>query len=148
MKISPREKRRHAARRENSPRRVSPFLAWVDFRARSPFARSTIPEEKWGTTRSLRTTLVSALYYRRRDTDKSPTLILFSRFTGQLLLPTYGIGRIGPLFTHKNANLGAISATGRSCCAPVSKAESHNRIGVHTILGRFSCRQDKLSGRV
>ena len=34
-------------------RRVSPFLAWVDFHARSRFARSTIPEEKWGTTRSL-----------------------------------------------------------------------------------------------
>ena len=29
------------------------FLAWVDFHARSRFARSTIPEEKWGTTRSL-----------------------------------------------------------------------------------------------
>ena len=36
-----------------SPRRVSPFLAWGDFHARSRFARSTIPEEKWGTTRSL-----------------------------------------------------------------------------------------------
>ena len=32
---------------------MSPFLAWVDFHARSRFARSTIPEEKWGTTRSL-----------------------------------------------------------------------------------------------
>ena len=32
---------------------VSPFLAWVDFHACSRFARSTIPEEKWGTTRSL-----------------------------------------------------------------------------------------------
>ena len=31
-----------------SPRRVSPFLAWSDFHA-----RSTICEEKWGTTRSL-----------------------------------------------------------------------------------------------
>ena len=29
------------------------FLAWSDFHARSRFARSTIPEEKWGTTRSL-----------------------------------------------------------------------------------------------
>ena len=36
-----------------SPRRVSPFLAWDDFHARSRFARSTIPEEKWWTTRSL-----------------------------------------------------------------------------------------------
>ena len=32
---------------------VSPFLAWVDFHARTRFARSTTPEEKWGTTRSL-----------------------------------------------------------------------------------------------
>ena len=39
VKITPREKRRH-------------FLAWGDFHARSRFARSTIPEEKWGTTRS------------------------------------------------------------------------------------------------
>ena len=35
------------------PCRESPFLAWGDFHARSHFARSTIPEEKWGTTRSL-----------------------------------------------------------------------------------------------
>ena len=55
MKITPREKRLHAAGRLIflSPRRVSPFLAWGDFHARSRFARSTIPEEKWGTTRSL-----------------------------------------------------------------------------------------------
>ena len=45
---------KHTAEREkNAPRRVSPFLAWGDFHARSRFARSTIPEEKWGTTRSL-----------------------------------------------------------------------------------------------
>ena len=43
VKITSREKRRHAA----------PFLAWGDSHARSRFARSTIPEEKWGTTRSL-----------------------------------------------------------------------------------------------
>ena len=36
-----------------SPLRVSPFLAWGDFHARSSFAGSTIPEKKWGTTRSL-----------------------------------------------------------------------------------------------
>ena len=29
------------------------FLAWDGFHARSRFARSTVPEEKWGTTRSL-----------------------------------------------------------------------------------------------
>ena len=33
---------------EFSPRRVSPFLAWGDFHARSRFACSTIPEENWG----------------------------------------------------------------------------------------------------
>ena len=33
--------------------KITPFLAWSDFHARSRFARSTIPEEKWGTTRSL-----------------------------------------------------------------------------------------------
>ena len=32
---------------------MSPFLAWGDFHARSRFAHSTIPEEKWGTVRSL-----------------------------------------------------------------------------------------------
>ena len=32
---------------------MTPFLAWGDFHARSRFACSTIPEEKWGTTRSL-----------------------------------------------------------------------------------------------
>ena len=36
-----------------SPRRVSPFLAWGDFHARSRVARSTFLEDKWGTTRSL-----------------------------------------------------------------------------------------------
>ena len=50
VKITPREKRRHTLGREKnevlSPRRVSPFLAWDDFHARSRFARSTIPEEK------------------------------------------------------------------------------------------------------
>ena len=57
--------KRNASARENHPtrekatriflppRRVSPFLAWGDFHARSRFARSTFPEEKWVTTRSL-----------------------------------------------------------------------------------------------
>ena len=57
-KFTSREKRRHAAGRGKkksfliflSPRRVSPFLAWGYFHSRSRFARSTIPEEKWGTT--------------------------------------------------------------------------------------------------
>ena len=37
----------------NHPTREKAFLAWGDFHARSRCARSTIPEEKWGTTRSL-----------------------------------------------------------------------------------------------
>ena len=53
VKITPREKRRHAAGIFLSPRRVSPFLVWGDFHARSSLPRSTIPKEKWGTTRSL-----------------------------------------------------------------------------------------------
>ena len=32
---------------ETTPRRLA-FLAWGDFYARSRFARSSIPEEKWG----------------------------------------------------------------------------------------------------
>ena len=85
MKITPREERRHAAGREKyedmicselhtpksvgregskgwalsvvphfslSPPRLA-FLAWSDFHA-----RSTIPEEKWGTTRSLAETRI------------------------------------------------------------------------------------------
>ena len=49
---------RNASARENYPtrekaRRVSPFPAWGNFHARSRFARSTIPEGKWGTARSL-----------------------------------------------------------------------------------------------
>ena len=55
VKINPREKRRHAA----GERKMSPFLLWVDFHARSRFARSTIPEEKWGTTRSLNESVLS-----------------------------------------------------------------------------------------
>ena len=88
MKITPREKRRHAAGREKnqsavkgqklglclwsliflSPLRVSPFLAWGDFHARSRFARSTIPEEKWGTTRSL--AAVEMAIQRAVETDE------------------------------------------------------------------------------
>ena len=40
MKITPREKRAFSH-------------TWGDFHARSRFARSTLPEEKWGTTSSL-----------------------------------------------------------------------------------------------
>ena len=43
----------HARRRYFLPP-VSPFLVWGDFHAHSRFVRSTIPDEKWGTTLSLR----------------------------------------------------------------------------------------------
>ena len=44
---------RNASARENHPTREVAFSRVGDFCARSRFARSTIPEEKWGTTRSL-----------------------------------------------------------------------------------------------
>ena len=50
------EEERHCKAKFFDPtreRRHAPFLAWGDFHARSRFARSTIPEEKWVTTRSL-----------------------------------------------------------------------------------------------
>ena len=37
-----------------SPSRVSPFLRWGDFHARLRFARSTVLEDKRGTTRNLK----------------------------------------------------------------------------------------------
>ena len=67
---------RNASARENHPTRekatrdgerekcVSPFQAWGDFQARSCFARSTIPEEKWGTIRSL---IMPMLFSRKSD---------------------------------------------------------------------------------
>ena len=50
MKITSREKSetRWGGERELSPPRYLAFLAWGDFHARLRFARSTIPEEKWG----------------------------------------------------------------------------------------------------
>ena len=47
------EKATRGGERALSPRRASPFLAWGEFHARSRFARSTIPDEEWGTTRIL-----------------------------------------------------------------------------------------------
>ena len=41
------------ARAKITPPRVAFSRVGGDFHARSRFARSTIPEEKWGTTRSL-----------------------------------------------------------------------------------------------
>ena len=51
--------------------RVSSFLAWGDFHARSRFIRSTIPEEKWGTTHSLLWTVEQMLRTNDPYTDSS-----------------------------------------------------------------------------
>ena len=40
-------KRERAWKSPHARKGVSPFLAWGDFHARSPFARSPIPEKKW-----------------------------------------------------------------------------------------------------
>ena len=50
---------------------MSPFLAWGDFHARSRFARSTIPEEKWGTTRSLQPNVFSHVVCKFIGTKES-----------------------------------------------------------------------------
>ena len=46
VKITPCEKGLATRSERDPPRRVSLFLAWDDFHARSRFAPSTIPEEK------------------------------------------------------------------------------------------------------
>ena len=48
-----RARERNASARENLPTREKATRGEGDFHARSRFARSAIPEEKWGTTRSL-----------------------------------------------------------------------------------------------
>ena len=74
MKITPREKRQHAAGVFLSPRRVSPFLAWGDFQSRSRFARPAIPEEKWRTTRSLNHSRYKTISFKnRRFNEKRAT---------------------------------------------------------------------------
>ena len=51
---------------------MSPFLAWGDFHARSRFAYSTIPEEKWGTTRSLGFSGTLSSFSHFLDCGRSP----------------------------------------------------------------------------
>ena len=60
---------RWGERKMTSPHRVSPFLAWGDFHAHSRLARSTIPEEKWGTTRSLGGDQLSSIFLSRKGCD-------------------------------------------------------------------------------
>ena len=71
-----------------SPCRMSPFLAWVDFHAHSRFARSTIPEKKWGTTRSL----LYCLGYTRhclRKTEKISSIMQSSDILDHSEQPSY-----------------------------------------------------------
>ena len=96
MKITPREKRR----------RVSPVLAWGDFHARSRVARSTIPEEKWGTTRSLKYGLLmlsnllvpcsvktkrlcNLIFYFLKSGDVNPFLQCLHNFCKKNVFATY-----------------------------------------------------------
>ena len=48
-------------------RRVLPLLAWGDFHPGSRFTRSTVPEEKWGTTRSLDVLYIPGLNYNKAN---------------------------------------------------------------------------------
>ena len=50
-----------------SPHRVSPFARGMIFTRARGFARSTIPEEKWGTTRSLSCVVPRRLKCGKRD---------------------------------------------------------------------------------
>ena len=68
---------------ELSPRRVSPFLAWGDFHARSRFARSTIPGEKWGTTRSLPPDLLATFCKANLSNGKNSAGFAFQVFVFQ-----------------------------------------------------------------
>ena len=63
---------------------MSPFLVWGDFHACSRFARPTIPEEKWGTTRSLGHSLpqlVGNLSNHNGDVKKKTTGLITRRST-------------------------------------------------------------------
>ena len=51
-------------------------------------------------------------------------------------------GQIELLFTHKKADICAISATERGCAAPISKVESH----ISDRSNNFLCRHEKLTG--
>ena len=95
MKIIPREKRRREAGRVIflSSRRVSPLLAWGDFHARSRFARSPIPEEKWGTTRSLKTCWIVKPTSQDNWPRREVMTIIF--FILRKLKEYYGIFRSG-----------------------------------------------------
>ena len=86
---------------------MSPLLAWGDFHARSRFARSTIPEEKWGTTRSLPTYCPTLSY---------PTGLPFFRFqcpSAHLVIPSFAI------YCHEK-------------CASQGAKRRENHINLHT----------------
>ena len=100
--IAERAKRERAWKSPHARRAicVSPFLAWGDFHARSRFAPSTIPEEKWGTTRSLCIGQPSDLHRSSEATEVWFSHLILpshlavpaqSSFTGGLCEPGTGI---------------------------------------------------------
>ena len=66
MKITPREK--------GETRGMSLCLALGDFHARSSFALSTIPEDKWGTTRRCTPFLLFNIFFSSREINKLKTI--------------------------------------------------------------------------
>ena len=109
VKITPREKRWHTA----------PFLAWGDFHARSRVARSTIPEEKWGTTRSL----------TRWRNDRLPFL-------------TSTFADLTHIFVWDGEDLGT---TARKISYPVSSLTPHHvfKMAEHDLTARMGCFLDR-----
>ena len=57
---------------EKATRGGEPFLAWGDFHARSRFARSTIPDEKWGLLVVYKITGVFAKLMNLRTVKQKP----------------------------------------------------------------------------
>ena len=73
-----------------SPHSVSPFLACDDFHARSRFARSTIPEEKWGTTRTLLSNILFITHFSlQKKNATNNTFVFFSLHLVPVQLVTY-----------------------------------------------------------
>ena len=87
---------------------MSPFLAWGDFHARSRSARSTIPEEKWGTTRSLVPLVPSRTSMQTQASRDLESRLRLTPFWNMLLSFLF-IYRSMFIFTHKNKDIHATS---------------------------------------
>ena len=71
---------RNASARENHPTREKATRGG-DFHARSRFARSTIPEEKWGTTRSLLSNILFITHFSLQKKNATNNTFVFFFFT-------------------------------------------------------------------